>query len=1104
MKKLFTLLALCVLSLSLYAQDIQVSGIVVDSKGDPIVGATIQVPGTSLGTISDYDGNFELTVPESAKTITVSYIGMQPQEVPVKKHLRVVLQESSELVQEIVVTGYGNVTKGAYVGSVGAVDAEQIEKKSPSEISKALAGEVAGVQVTNTSGQPGTNASIRIRGYGSINAGADPLYVVDGIPYEGDVSSIDPGDIASTSILKDATATALYGSRGANGVILITTKKGNSGEEGKIDVDVKYGANMHLLPLYETITSPEEYATMSWYGIYMGQLMVNNKTEADAIKFANSQLFGPNGIPTMYNMWTYNGQTATAAQLINPYQGTKIIPSITLGDKTGLARKAGYENMESWEDEIFRIGQKAEATVKIHGGTDKTTYYTSFGYLKDEGYYQSSDFDRFSTRTNVQFEPKKWLKGSVNMAYAYSTMNYPNQDGDGAMNNGFAYINNIPPIYPVFQRDADGNKIQDPITGGYAYDYGMYEGTGRPYGSGINPAGSLRLDKERTTTHQVTANANLEVKFYKDLKFIFTVGALYLNAKAAKLTNKYYGDAAGIGRIINQGSNYFTLSATEMLEYNKTWGDHTFRALAAHETHYTHSDYLYGSKNYTAIADGMELSNAIQMSAIEGAASEAALESALAQITYDYDSRYVINANYRADGSSKFAKEHRWGHFGSVGAAWNFTNEGFMDGVDWLENGKLRANWGILGNQDLTSSYLWTDTYSILNVNDRLAYVWASKGNPELTWERASQADVGLELSFDKYVDVELDYFYKLTDNMIFARYVAPSLGYGGYYTNDAKMTNQGVEFDFKVHAVDTRNVKFDIRLNGGHYTNKMLQMPLDYIDGNGNEHRMVMSGGMAEGHSPLEYYITEYAGVNPETGEAQYVAYYDKSKGKFGTTSAENVTDKGDNYIGSVYEYAQKHGYENIDTVHVSGDMSGYAGLNYIKGKDGRYMSAMPILNGGVGFDLEVYGVTLSVNCLYRIGGYGYDYTYAQLMGSGKAGENNWHIDMRNAWTPYNKETDVPRLSNGYDTYANMYSTRFLTSNSFFQLSNVRLGYNFPKKWIEKIKLNSLSIYVTGDNLAIASARKGYNPTASFSGSSDAWQYTPLSTVMGGIKFQF
>ncbi len=1086
--------------MSIFAQDVEVSGVVVDEHGTAIVGAAIQVKGTTLGTISDYDGNFYLTVPQEATTLVVSYIGMQTQEVPVKENVRVVLHESTEVIQDIVVTGYGNVAKGTYVASVSQVDAEAIEKKSPSEISKALAGEVAGVQVVTTSGQPGTNATITIRGYGSINASKTPLYVVDGIPYDGDVSAIDPGDIASTSILKDATATALYGSRGANGVILITTKKGTAGEEGKIDVDVKYGANLHLLPMYDAISSPEEYMQMAWLGLFTMNNTIKGQNASEAVKSANRVLFSNTCVPEMYNMWMFNGKPATAQNMITYNAATGEI-----GIRNGITRKSGYENMESWEDEMFRVGQKAEATVKMSGGSDKTTYFTSFGYLKDEGYYQSSDFDRFSVRSNIQFEPKKWLKGGVNVGYAYTSMNNPNQDGGGAMNNGFLFVNSIPPVYPVYQRDENGNKVEDPNRpGNYAYDYGMYEGTGRPYGGGINPAGALLLDKKRTTQNQIDVKANFEVKLYKDLKFIANIGALYLNAKSAELTNKFYGDAAGVGRITNQSLNYFALTATEMLEYNKTIGDHTIRALAAHESSYGRQDYIYGSKNYTAVANSLELSNAIQMAAVEGSAAEESLESVLAQVTYDYDSRYVITGNYRADGSSKFAKGHRWGHFGSVGAAWNFTNESFMEDVDWLHDGKLRANWGVLGNQDI-GSYLYTNQYSIVNVNDQVAYLWGFKGTENLTWERSSQFDLGVELGFSKYVDLELDYFYKLTDNMIFTRAVAPSLGYSAYYTNDAKMVNQGVEFNVNVHAVDTRNVKLNIRLNGGHYNNKMLQMPVDYYDENGKPVYVVMSGGMSKDHSYLDWYLPEFAGVNDETGAAEYWGYYDAKKGEFDSGKpAEDIEDgeTGGNYITSVYDYVHKAELEgrevDVQRTKISGNDAAFAGSNYV-GK-----SVMPTLNGGFGIDLDVYGVELTVNCVYRIGGYGYDNTYASLMHSDAAGKNNWHVDMKNAWTPFNTDSEIPRLSNGQDLYANMGSTRFLTSNSFLQLATVRLGYSFPKKWIEKIQLNNLSIYVSGDNLALWSARKGYNPTASFDGSTDAARYTPLSTVMGGIKFQF
>mgnify|MGYP002514753722 FL=1 len=1096
MKKIFTLLFL-VLSVSLFAQQ-QVSGVVVDGNGEPVIGASVQAKGTTQGTISDYDGKFEMNVPESVKTLVISFVGMATQEVAAGKNLKIVMTENTEVIQEIVVTGYGNVAKGAYAGSAQAVKAEDIEKKNPSDITKALSGEVAGVQVVNSSGQPGTVAGIRIRGIGSISANSSPLYVVDGIALDaGSISSIDPGDIASTTILKDATATSLYGSRGANGVVLITTKKGSSnGDEGKIEIDVKAGANMRLLPMHEVVDSPEDYIVLAWQSLYNQSRVIGNRTEKQAVNYANSNLYGSSGLPTIYNLWNAKGNL-----LVNPYDKMGLVnPTFS----TDVQRLPTYENMESWYNTLFSNGLKAEATAKISGGNEKLNYYTSFGYLKDEGYYTSSDFQRFNTRANINYQAKKWLKGGLNIQYSYATMSNPVQD-DNAANNGFLFVNQIPPIYPVYVRDANGNIAIDPNNGGKMYDYGdngnenIAEEGGRPYSFGINPAGALEWDQQNIVRHQTVANAFLEFKLYEGLKFTVNAGVQYLNNRINSLTNKYYGDAAGVGRIANAQYNYLAFTSNQLLEYNKTFNEHTIRVMAGHETTYYTYNYQYGYKKNIVLDNVGELSNAVSMDAVEGYARTSTLESALATVTYDYDGRYLITANYRADGSSKFAKGHRWGHFGSVGGAWNFTNESFMsDYKDWIKNGKLRLSWGVLGNQDI-GDMMFTDQYNITNVDGGKGYIWSYKGNPELTWERTSTIDLGLEFSVGNYVDVEFDYFYKKTDNMLFPRYVAPSLGYGGYYVNDAAMENQGIEFDLKAHLVDTRNVKLDLRLNGGYYRNKMLQMPIDGYDENGDEMRMVMSGGMAVGHSTADWYMVHYEGVN-ENGEATYTAYYDANKGDFGTTAAELVGEgeKEDNYIGSVYEYTLKNPDADIRTASVSGDLSSYAGSNYT-GK-----SYMPDLDGGFGIDFEAYGVTLSVSCAYRIGGYGYDNNYALLMHSDKIGSRNWHKDIKNAWTENNKTTDIPRLSNGSDQYANMASDRFLTSNSYLSLNNINLGYKFPKKLIEKIKLNNLQIWVAADNLAIATARKGYNPMMSSSGTNGYNDYSPLSTIMGGIKVQF
>ena len=1087
------------LSVGLYA-DMKVSGVVVYENGEPVIGASVQAQGTTQGTISDYDGKFEMEVPESVKTLVISYVGMKTVEVNAGENLRIVMSDDTKLIQEVVVTGYGTVAKGAYAGSAQAVKAEDIEKKNPSDVTKALAGEVAGVQVVNSSGQPGTVSSIRIRGIGSISASSAPLYVVDGIALDAaSISSIDPGDIASTTILKDATATSLYGSRGANGVVLITTKKGSSnGDEAKIEVDVKGGANMRLLPMYDVIDSPEDYIVTCWQSLYNQSHLIDGKKVANAEKYANDNLYGDNGIPTIYNLWDKAGNL-----LVVPETNGKVDPHFNYNSAHRLAQ---FQNMDSWYNALFRNGAKFEATAKISGGNEKLNYYTSFGYLKDEGYYAKSDFQRFNTRANVNYQAKKWLKGGLNIQYSYAEMNDPVQSS--AANDGFAFVNQIPAIYPVYVYDPITGQVRmDPATGRKMYDYGdngnenISEEGGRPYAFGINPAGSLEWDKSRSRMHQTVANAFLEFKLYEGLKFTVNAGVQYLNQRHNGLTNKYYGDAAGIGRVSNTQFNHLAFTSNQLLEYTKTFGEHMVRVMAGHEITYYTYNMQYGFKKNIVEDDANELSNAVSMDAVEGYARTSTLESALATATYEYDNRYLITANYRADGSSKFAKGHRWGHFGSVGAAWNFTNEHFFEGTeaaDWLKNGKLRLSWGVLGNQEI-GDMLFSDKYNVENVDGNKGYVWGYKGNPELTWERTSTIDLGLEFSISKYLDVEIDYFYKKTDNMLFPRYVAPSLGYGGYYVNDAAMWNQGLEFDFKAHAIDMRNIKLDVRLNGGFYRNQMLQMPIDGYDENGNPERMVMSGGMAVGHSTADWYMTHYEGVNDQ-GQAMYTAYYDASKGGFGHNSAELINDgqKGDNYIGSVYEYKLKHPNADIQTVAVTGEEYTYAGSNYV-GK-----SYMPDLDGGFGIDFEAYGVTLSVSCSYRIGGYGSDNMYAMLMHSDKIGSMNWHKDIKNAWTETNKDTNIPRLSNGADQYANASSDRFLTSNSFLSLNNINLGYKFPKKWIEKIKLNQLQIWVAADNLCIASARRGYNPMMSSSGSNSYNDYSPLSTVMGGIKVHF
>ena len=1092
MKQYLTLLTFLLAALPLMA-DKQVSGVVIDERQEPVIGASVQVSGTAVGTITDIDGLFSLSVPDDASTITISYVGMQTIELPISATMKVILHENSEVIQEVVVTGYGNVPKGSFAGATQAVKAETIEKKVPSDITKALTGEVAGMQVVTPSGQPGQEAEIRIRGIGSVNGSTSALCIVDGIPYDRGMADINPSDIASITVLKDATATSLYGSRGANGVILITTKKGAKGVGNQINVDVRYGANMHILPTYDVITSPEEYVELAWMGIYNTNSAVDPRVRETS---TNAALFSNKGIPVAYNLWDAPGNALIDSWgQFDPY----------------IQRKADYRNLASWKDAVFRVGQKAEVEAKISGGSENITYYTSFAYLKDEGYYIGSGYDRFSVRSNIEYQARPWLRGSLNVAYSYSDQNSAGQDA--SYNNGFTFVNGIPPIYPVYLYNADGTVRIDPLTGGYAYDYGMAEGTGRPFGTGNNPAGSLQYDRDNRQRNQITANTMLEAKLYDGLTFTVNVGVQYMSDAHSQFSNAYYGESEGIGRTRKQQVNYLNFTANQLLEYNKTFlEDHSIRLLAGHETHFTRDAYLSGAKNHVAAMQGpatLEFGNAVQMVSLNSYTGYTTLESYLATVSYVYNERYGLSANYRADGSSKFAKGHRWGHFGSVGAFWNFTNEPFLEKVKWLKNGKLHVSWGVQGNQDAIAANLFYDQYTLQNLDGEVAYAWEYKGNPNLTWEHSSQFDVGVDADLTKYLSLSVDYFYKLTDHMLFPRYVEPSKGYTYTYTNSGKMSNQGVELQLNIHAVKTDNISLDIRWNGAHYANKVLELPEGMTDDTW------LMGNLAVGHSLEEYHMRTYCGVEEETGLAMYLGYYDATLGEFGFTPAANLRDvgeTGDNYISNVYDYRMNHPDADIKTYVMKGAWpAAIAGTDFI-GK-----SPSPALAGGFGFDFTAYGVSLSLSCSYGLGGYGYDNIYRALMQSAQAGKYNWHVDMRGAWndkmTPDEKaavaalgDKGVPRLSNGAysDRNAAAYSTRFLTSNTFLSLNNIRLGYTLPGKALEKMHLTNLSFYVSADNLALASARKGYNPLGSFDGSSNPYQYTPLSTVVGGISLQF
>ena len=1066
---------MCVVS-NTFAQSRKITGKVTGADdGLPLPGVSVVAKGANSGTQTDQNGNFSLTVPSNTTTLVVTYVGYANQEVSISgtDNVSVSLKADPQALNEVVVVGYGVTTKGAFTGTAKTVSATQIERKRVSNISQALAGEVAGVRVVNTSGQPGTEATIRIRGFGSVTGNRSPLYVLDGVPFQGSVNSINPADIETTTVLKDAAATAIYGSRGANGVILITTKTGK-GKTGFIDVDVNFGTNAQILPRYDVIKSPEQYAGLSWESLYNQYSGLTTKPAGGAENYANLRLFGPTagGFPSNRNIWN-----ATGAALIDPVSRTV---------RAGVTRKFDPEN---WEDYAFQNSARTEANVRFGGGADKTSFFTSLGYLNDKGYSINSDYKRLSGRLNLTHQVKSWLTGTVNVGYAYSKQNVGGQSSDSG--SIFWFVDNIPPIYPLFTRDAAGNKIPDPIFGGDQYDYGI----GRGFGALTNSIADTKYNTNRNDRHEINSNFSLNAKIMNGLTFENTFGMQYWNRANIQRSNKFYGDAASQkGSIFISRQNVTALNLLNLLRYKKDFGDNSFEILGAHESNKFIQGYLTASRYNLVENDSENLNNGIISNPSNSYSEGYRLESYFSQVNYDYKKKYFLSGSIRTDGSSRFVN-NKWGTFGSIGAGWLVSAEDFMRTQNVFSSLKLKASYGLIGDQAGVGYYPGYDLYSIDNVGDQPGFSFVSKGNPDLTWETSKMFQTGVEFTLGKYLTGSIDYYIKNTTDLIFDQRQPISFGYATVRVNGGSLRNQGLEFDFTGHLLKGRDYHIDLGVNGEIFKSKLTSMPIDL--GTGLPKIIDPQGTFAwsTGHSIYDFYTRVSQGVDPADGKPMWEQNWidvngnGKNDGGFYGTSAsgENIASL-EATLGTNPELASRVLSQSTKTyANATVKYTGQSAIPDVRG-------AFNLTGGYKGFDL-------SVQMLYSLGGYAYDGAYAGLMSSGTIGNNNWHTDILNRWQKAGDITDVPRLSNNQDVSSNGASTRFITKASYAALNNVRLTYTFPAKYYNKLGLSGLSIWVSGDNLYFTSARAGFNPSTSESGSTSVYNYSPLSTISAGLR---
>ena len=1050
-----------------FAQTRTISGTVTSSEdGSKLPGVTIRIKGTGQGTITDVNGKYSLQVRPENKVLIFSFVGMKTQEVNIgtSNTINVVLAPTAQSLSQVVVVGYGTATKQSFTGSVKTVSSANIESKDVSNVSQSLAGEAAGVQVINTSGQPGSVATIRIRGYGSVNGSRAPMYVLDGVPYNGSLNAINPNDIASISILKDAMATAIYGSRGANGVILITTKEGKAGTS-KIEVTAKTGVNYRALPDYSVIKSPEQYIGLSWESMY--NYMADKYAFSDPTPYANNYLFSTTlGINPKYNMW----KVSNISDLIDPTTHTV---------RKGVTR---LYNPENWYDHAFQNSSREEFNITFRGGNAKTSYFTSFGILNDRGYSINSNFQRYNAMISLQHQAKKWLKVSSTMNFSRTKSN---NNGQGESSNSiFWFVDNIPPIYPLFLRNPDGTKVKDPIFGGYQYDYGV----GRGFGALTNAIADAKYNLNRTINYEITGNFSANITFAKGLTLENKLGTDYRESKFDNLINPFYGSSAQQGGYLyKEYQQLVTYDILNLLRFKRSFGggDHNVEAMIAHEANYWQNKDLTAQMSKLVDPNIPELDNFVVVSSPPTSyADNRRLESYFGQLNYNYKNTYYLSAAIRRDGSSRFIPSKRWGTFGSVGASWIMSNAGFMQNLSFVKFLKLKASYGTIGDQQGIGFYPAYDTYTVNNLNGEISIASYGYGNPDLTWERATMFQTGIEFTLGKILRGTVDYYQKNTSNLLFQRRVGPSIGYAFLQVNDGILRNRGVEFDLTAHIINTKDYGLDFEINGAFLTDKLTKMPIDPSTGKPKIIDIQGYYGYAKGHSIFDFYMRQWAGVNPDNGEPMWYEYYYDANGN-------GQLDKGEG-IASLFEYKHENPKRKISKTTTS-DYSN-ATQKYI-GK-----SAIPVLRGAFRLNARIKNFNVAAQFIYSLGGYGYDFQYASLMGNGVVGSNNWSTDIMARWQKPGDKTNVPKLNNHFTTNVNSASSRFVTKSDYLMLNNIRIGYTPSKKFTDRIGFR-FQLYLTGDNLFLLSARKGYNPQISEDSSSDWYQYPPLSTYTFGIK---
>ena len=1065
----------------------KVSGTVLSQEdGQPIIGAAVRVVGTSTGLLTDVNGKFTLTLPEGKNQLEISYLGYLSERVAAKNNMRVFLKTDAKTLDDVLVIGYGTSKKSAFTGSAVEVDSKDITAHVTSTATNALTGKVAGITVTSSSGAPGSAPTIRIRGIGSYAASSTPLYIVDGVPTELSAAVINPEDIESMSVLKDASASAIYGNRGANGVIIITTKKAKNNQDAIVKFDAKWGSNSRLIPQYDIIKNPAEYYETHYRAMFNSQYY-HGATAEEAYAYADKYILDPN-----------NG--GLGVQVYNVPDGEKFIgtnfklnPNATMGysddDYTYIA--------DDWYDELFHSSFRQEYNANVSGSTGKLNYYASVGFLNDGGQVKNSNYRRYTGRTNVEYQAKSWLKLTTNMAYTHTISQTPSYSADtyGSSTNLFYYANSMGAIYPLYLRDKDGNIVTE--NGRIQYMTNNNTNQTRPSFLG-NAAQDNEFNDYESFSDIFTGQWAAVITPIEGLNLTAQLSATDYNRRATYLYSRFAqsgGSVDGAADVLHNRN--LAVNQQYLANYTHTFAEvHNLTALLGYEQYKVKDQELEGYKDHLFNPFVAELNNA-KDHANETASSYTdnyMTEGFFGRLGYDYDNRYFVNASLRRDASSKFAPGHRWGTFWSAGVAWQLNKESFMKNVKWVDILKVRVSYGENGNDQGMNYYAFADQYTTAYNSSTGEYsiTMSRLGNENLTWETKKSWDAGFDFAlFKNRITGSFDFYTGTTSDLLWSKQLPSSSGktVSSFYTNIGAVRNTGVEFSLDANILRMKDINWNVNIALAHNKNKITELdPTISKYGQRSSQQILKVGGSLQ-HA----YMVQYAGVN-EQGQAQYWKdTYVYEKDENGDPTTDIAVDGDGNYVIESSELTT-----NLDdaTRRDCGDI-------------------LPKLQGGFGTTFSAYGFDLTAQFSFQLGGKYYDGSYQQLMHNGQEVGHAMHRDLLDAWSPENKGSNIPRLSTAsVDDPGSGSQTpmdRFLTSSNYLCLNNLALGYNLPKSIVTPLTLRSIRVYVAGENLFLLTKRKGMDPRYNLGiggytsgGGLAAGSYSAMRSITAGVTVTF